>query len=61
MGPFRTKSSTETVDEFIAWAEKYKFTPDERGIWRGDTGGRVVFESVDSDAVDKLGKYKLGL
>lgn len=61
MGPFRTKSSTETVEEFLAWAEKWKFKPNSDRIWVGDTNGRVVFEKMDGESYEKLGHPKIGI
>lgn len=62
MGSFRTKSSTETVEEFLLWAKKNKFTPNVDKIWRNnEDGGRVVFESLDEEAIIKLNNPHIGI
>jgi len=61
MGPFRTNSSTESLQNFLDWARKYEFEPHEDGIWRSKTGGRIVFESVDESVSEKIKPFKIGI
>jgi hypothetical protein len=62
MGSFRTKSTTESIDEFIAWKEKYDFQLDkETGIYKGTDGGRVVIESMTDDVKELLKNPKIGI
>lgn len=57
MGPFRTKSSTETTEEFIKWADKHNFAPDENGNLRDPKkSGTVVIEDIDSETMKELKK-----
>ena len=60
MGSFKTKSTTETVEEFLSWANKYGFTPNDKRIWSKDNG-RVVFESMDDVSLIKLNNPKIGI
>lgn len=61
MGSFRTESTTETIEEFKNWADKYEFSLNANKIFTEKNGGRVVIENLSDDGKKKLGYPKIGL